>query len=116
MRPVEGMCDSLAGRYYFNPDTADCEEFKDMLCADSNGNNFPSLETCRSFCSKYMYSINISGYTFRGRRATVFIFAFHFKRSPRGQKVKAGLLISQVFIFVQYIKASTLIETYSKKI
>lgn len=50
--PDPGPCDGICPRYYFNPDSGQCELFE-WGCCDGNANNFPTLAECEDACLPY---------------------------------------------------------------
>lgn len=49
--PDPGPCDAAITRWYFNPNTVQCEEFTYGGC-EGNVNNFQSLDTCVALCMR----------------------------------------------------------------
>lgn len=47
--PDVGPCDAVCPRYFFNAETAQCEEFI-FGCCEGNANNFLTLEACEAAC------------------------------------------------------------------
>jgi hypothetical protein len=47
--PDPGPCDGICPRWFFNPETGECEMFI-WGCCEGNANNFETLEECQAAC------------------------------------------------------------------
>ena len=54
LQPDPGPCEALTVRYFWNPNTRQCEEFNYGGC-EGNPNNFLDRKSCESQCGKPMW-------------------------------------------------------------
>ncbi len=58
--PDSGPCDGMCPRWFFNPESGQCEEFI-WGCCGGNANNFETLKECQAACPKGLCPADVDG-------------------------------------------------------